>query len=1036
MDKFKLVRSFLALICVACIVFSSVFTASATPQTSSDVTWISLSQLAGIVKNKKELVFNIDVNGNAEKLHITFPSIGGIRINGTNKGFFEPNAVNEIKYTENANGTLTLSAGTGISAIVNVSSNPWSIKLCDKNGKTVTEYRGDTLWYGYKGTQLYRVCVENSLASGEVIYGLGERFNSFNRVGIKTEVVNTDAWSKDDTSYKNIPIIHSSKGYMFYFNTASIAIADIGTTDTKKYYYDVRGDKFDFFVYTDTPLNNISSYTKLTGTPMLPPKWAFHYMPGATTIGWESTKNPMSLLKGLVEGFEGYGITNIDGLFGEDAFRGNKAAYDYLNSKNIRMLAWNAPFQVDVAYRNGRLLELLPGHSSNFADYDLPIFRESDLSGYHGESSVDFSHPAAKEMVTNLWKTDIEYGLRGLMIDFGEHIGANQDLIAYNGMYAYEAHNFNSYYYAKTYYEVFNELIGEGEWLNYMRSGAPGSQAYATNFAGDQTSDFAGLTQAVNGMISLSTCGFSTYATDIGGLGGGHTADLYQRWLQMSTFSPLMRSHGSDKAEEPWQQGDMNIFLENYWLREALVDKIYSSAIIANKSGLPMVRAMALAYPDNKYLLACSDQYMFCDDFLVCPILTANTKNRFVYLPQGNWTDLKTGAIYEGGKTYEAVAPAEYIPVFIKAGAVIPVSVSKDTISLFDSKSDGNSLEALLVTAPNGSRTSEFWKDKSTKTTYKSAASGDTFTITADKAQSAEIVIAQGLNVTAVSVDGVKLQKLSSKAKATSTDGFYVNGRESTIINTPTKNWKSISITVGKSLNVDLAFGKKITTNEQRASTNKPEYINDGDMETAWQCIKDEYHIIVDLEEYVGITEVVLDWFSGLKIGCKVYTSEDGEKWTLAATLENSSSSRNVLKFNAINARYVKVGDFTSTGQKVSVANLEIYGDKAIGKAPDMSESDGKVDYTETVMPSYKVETDDKDETSSEINTSEETETPEKMPNERTDKTGGDDNYNKVIIIAIAIVGGALLVGAGILTTYFILSKRKGSKKAKETTQE
>lgn len=1008
-----LLKSVLVAICIICITFGSALSVLAQPADTGGVEWCSLGELIDVTPKEKYVIIKVKVDGKNEKLFLSFPTAGGIHLSNKNIGFFIPKSVNEVNFKKKSGGRFEISANTDVLVILESSANPWRLKICDKKGNVVTEYNGKSLWYGYKNGELYRICIENTLDNDEVIYGLGERFNSFNRVGISTQTVNQDAWSKDDTSYKNVPIIHSSKGYTFFYNSAAVATADIGKSNSKTYSYDARGDKLDFFVWIGEPLENMQSYTSLTGTTMIPPKWAFHYMPGATTIGWKSTNNPNELLEELVEGFESYGITEIDGLFGEDAFRKNVLAYYYLKEKGIRMLAWNAPFQVDNMYRRGSLLSYLPGHSSDFADYDLPIFRTGDLKGYHSESTVDFSHPAAKEMVQNLWKTDISYGLRGLMLDYGEHIGHTQDLVSYADMYAYEAHNFNSYYYAKTYYEAFNEVIGKGEWLNYMRSGAAGSQSYATSFGGDQQSTFEGMRQALNGMLSASASGFTIYGTDIGGLGGASTNEIYTRWLQMSTFSPLMRAHGSDGAEAPWEQCDMNVFLEQYWLRESIIDKIYSSVIASNKNGAPLVQAMALAYPKNTKLLTCDDQYLFCDDFLVCPVLTPLANKRSVSLPNGTWTDMRTGAVYNGSKTYTVDAPLQYSPVFLRAGAVIPVDISKGTLSLFDSKQNGENEKALLVTAADNTRTTKFWTNADTATKYKNEKTGNTFTISADKAQKTKVILAMGVNATAVSVDGTALKKLNRLPVKESDIGYFVDGRQRTVIRLPAnKSWSKLSVKMGASLNTDYALNKKITfhSNANINEFSKPEFINDGNLDTSWVInkIRDAF-FEVDLGHEYEINEIVFKWNANFPEKYSIELSKDGENWSLLKYVEDGDGKMDNISFDATAARYIRVANFyTKKANTVDLYDFNVYG---VAEKGVVAADKNDVSESEEGGWSEKDEIYEENETSSD-----------------SGKKQSEKKNNALLIIGMALGAVILAAGVSVLVVFGVRRNKKTKK--------
>lgn len=741
------------------------FNTSDAPTTSSCVNWRNLATVEKIEKNEDELCLYVTVNDETEILTVTFPTCKGVRVCGKNQGFFKPDGACRIKYLEEQDGTVMLCAENGERAVFKTESDGWSLELLSKSEKAATKIEGKKLWYGYRGKAVVRTCVENSLSADEVIFGLGERFNSLNRVGIKTELKNQDAWSLEDTSYKNIPIIHSTNGYMLFFNCGAVGIADIGEDNPQRYLLDICTDKFDFYLWAGTPLENLSAYSMLTGRPMLPPKWAFRYMPGATTIGWESTGDAMSLMKYALEGYEKYGISDVPAVYGEDSFRGKKEGYDYVNGRGVRMLAWNHPFQMDINLREKNCAEFLPEHSTAPEDYELPVFRKiSHPEKYSDVNTVDFSHPAAKELIKALWGKDIEMGLRGLMIDYGEQV-EDLDAVSYAGIPAVEARNFHVYHYLKSFHDVFNELIGEGEWFSFGRNAAAGTQKYCCNFAGDQTGTFDGLRRGINAIITLSTCGFSTCHSDLGGLGGPPTKELYNRWVQSATFNPVMISIGSDGAEVPWEQGDMDIFLKHYWLREALVDKIYSSAIIANKTALPIVKAMAMAYPEEKALWAEETEYIFCDDILVCPIINEGAISREVILPKGSWINLFTGESYEGGGAYDVAAPMEYSPAFIRDGAVIPIKVAADSLSLFESSANGNSAEGLLVTAPDGERVSDFWSNTQTKTVYTSKREDNGFAISADREQTAKAILLYGNMPLEVLVDGKALPQDACEQK-------------------------------------------------------------------------------------------------------------------------------------------------------------------------------------------------------------------------------------------------------------------------------
>lgn len=1014
----------LSFVCCLSLVLSSSMAASAVPATSTDVSWYTFENILGVDQKDKELVIRAKVNGIQEKLHLSFPSFGGIRINTDKEGFFLPKATAKITYTNNLDGTLTLNAGTGTTVVLNTTAKPWTLKVLNAENKVITAYSGATILHGYKLGEHNRICIESTLAEGEVIYGMGERFNTVNRVGIQTLTANADCWSEGDNAYKNIPIIHSSKGYTFFFNSGTVAYADIGYTDTSKIYYDAMGQKLDFYVWTGTPLDNLSSYTSLTGTPMLFPKWVYRYMPGATTIGWELQNDAFKSLKESLDGYAALGVDELPCVFGEAAFDGSREIYEYLNEKGMVRFGWTAPFQVSQI---STALTYLPGYSSNPADYALPLFKNgSNLDQYSSIDTVDFSHPAAKTLITNAWKPNIDLGMRGMMIDYGEYVGYTNDAVNYVGMQAYEAHNFNSYYYAKVYHDVYNEQAGKGNWFNFIRSGTAGIQRYTGTFGGDQKADFTGMVQSLRGMLSGSACALSNHATLIGGLSTNPTKELYDRWMQMAAFTPIMMAHGSDGAENPWEEGTASVFVEHYWLREALVDKIYNAAIVANKTGAPIVQIMAVAFPYETQLLDNQDQYIFANDFLVCPVTTAGALSRKVDLPAGSWTELRTGKILEGGKAYDVDAPKTYSPVFIRAGSAIPVEVSKTGLSLFENMADEKHEEALLVTAPNGTRTSEFWHDTKTKTQYTNSASGNTFTVSADKAQDCTIVIAQGINAEAVKVDGKALTELGSLPTNESTPGYYVDGRVRTVIRVPKGSWKSVSITAGKSLDVDLAYNKNVTIRDDaRETVDGPQNLVDGDLYTNWyitDSAKD--FIIIDLEQVREINEVVVKWTKGYAGRYKVHYSTDNKNWKLAKSVNNGDGEIDNIIFNPVMARYVKLSGFADGDVEYSsICDINIYGTLAIGNVPNMNE-----------VPSNQgqsTQTPSNDNGSNTTNKIIEEQTVYKyVIAEGKDK---DEPFSFPIEIAI-LLGATLLLSALAFTGYLIWAKKRTKAAAQTET--
>ena len=158
--------------------------------------------------------------------------------------------------------------------------------------------------------------------------------------------------------------------------------------------------------------------------------------------------------------------------------------------------------------------------------------------------------------------------------------------------------------------------------------------------------------------------------------------ELYIRWFQYGAMLPVFRSHGTDTPREPWQFGQEDspeyaCIRQIIALRYNLLPYIYSMAAQSCREGLPMIRAMMVAFPDQPELAGIHDQYMFGDALLVKPVtkaLEAGGNETEVTLPQGDWADLFSREFYEGGKTVRIPTPLDRFPLFVRAGSILPVA--------------------------------------------------------------------------------------------------------------------------------------------------------------------------------------------------------------------------------------------------------------------------------------------------------------------------------------------------------------------------
>ena len=237
---------------------------------------------------------------------------------------------------------------------------------------------------------------------------------------------------------------------------------------------------------------------------------------------------------------------------------------------------------------------------------------------------------------------------------------------------------------------------------------AVGSHRYGVFFTGDLT----GVWESLPVLVPATIRGGNQLMPYMNNLCGGvHVADLpvelYQRWVQFGALSPVLWFHGVWGLRLPWEYGPEGeqTYRRFVGLRYALLPYIYSYSRIAHQSGLPLVRGMYLEYPDQDQAYASDQQYMFGRELLVAPVTApgqGKTAKKEVFLPSGDdWFDYFTGDIYEGGRQIVHQCPIERMPLFVRAGSIIPMCPKMDS-------SDQAPLDRLTLDVYAGNRAAEF----------------------------------------------------------------------------------------------------------------------------------------------------------------------------------------------------------------------------------------------------------------------------------------------------------------------------------------
>lgn len=891
------------------------------------VTWFNPGNIISLDKGENVLTLNMQIHEKDATFYLAFPAIGGIRMYTDTTGIWEPDSLLPIAYAEK-DGDLTASAGTEEKIVISDVAGDWLLQVQDKNGKTVFSLNRQQIAFGYDDeNKLGKVRLIGNVSKNESLFGLGERFNSIVQNGNTVGMWNYDSYDDlvsltgDKTKgYKNIPLLHSTEGYSIFFSSSYYCLADIADSNSHYYCLDFSGPIFDFYLWAGQPLENVESYTDLTGKSYVPPKWAFHFIAGQGQQYWQQNgleqENYLGVLEDYLKSFQELG-TPIAALYGELGVVRDYEAHKIMEKYGTRVIGW----------QNSELTTPASDMGVKLTESNWPVVHSilNPLLIQNG-NYADFTDERTKDIFVQWLKTRTAWNLRGSMVDFADNV--YEDSSFANGMKGSQMHNLYAYYYIKTINEAYREAIGSDDFLLYARAAAPGSQSYAGLFAGDHPVNFEGMKQSVMGGLNIGAAGYSVWGSDIGGLAPMEmpTEEVYIRWMQFGTFSPLMRTHGYT-SRAPWDYGELAVenYLNHYWFRENMLDFIYGKALVSGQKGTPMMKSMALMYPDDEKLVKLTDQYIFCDELLVAPVMKENAYTREVVFPEGVWVNLWTGEKIRGGQTLVVDAPLDQIPVYIREGAMIPVTVAENLV-LTDTMLDRETVKALIVTAGGEDREMVHYLDETTSVAFTSGKTEDgayRFTVNGDEKY--PVVYAYGITAEAVTADGKQLQKLDGMP--TDGEGYYVdmlNNR--TVIRC--EDWTQLLVTDSGTALEELAENKTVADGNEKKAT-----VLDNDSKTYWKVLEKDSAITVDLTENKTVSALTLKWTSRAPASYTVETSVDNENWEAAYATDSSLGNVEKISFEPRQAQYVRIRDIKKAKDSrysPELYKLEIYGDQLV----------------------------------------------------------------------------------------------------------
>lgn len=451
-----------------------------------------------------------------------------------------------------------------------------------------------------------------------------------------------------------------------------------------------------YYLFLGPAPEALARFTALTGRPPLPPRWALGLH--QSRWGYRSQAEAAAVL----EGYARHDIPlaalhlDIDYMDGFRVFTVDRARFP-----DLQALA-------EQAHAQGvRLVTILdPGVK---VDPNYPLYRQGLAQGafctlpggqpFHAPvwpgwcAFPDFTEPRVRAWWSEQYAFFVERQVDGVWHDMNEpsaFVAEGDPTFPLAVQHALEgeggdhrlAHNLYGLLMNRAGYEALRRLRPDRRpWL-LSRSGWVGVQRYAWNWTGDTESTWPALKLSVAQMLHLACSGVFFAGPDIGGFAGAPDGELFTRWFQLATFLPFFRIHSSrlSPPREPWRFGEpwLSIVRDFAHLRRRLLPYLYTLAWEAHHLGQPLVRPLWWLDPEDEALWEVDDAFLLGDALLVAPVTAPGLTRRPVRLPAGRWYNFWTGAPVDGGGVVLADAPPERIPVFVRAGAVLPLAEEGD----------------------------------------------------------------------------------------------------------------------------------------------------------------------------------------------------------------------------------------------------------------------------------------------------------------------------------------------------------------------
>ncbi|MGW0335699.1 alpha-xylosidase [Streptomyces sp. NPDC003011] len=586
---------------------------------------------------------------------------------------FSPHLAYDEEHATLTSGALSVRFARG---------GPWHVDFL-AHGRVLTSSGTKSMGIMRDASGAHYLREQLTLGVGTSVYGLGERFGPLVKNGQVVDIWNADGGTATEQAYKNVPFYLTDAGYGVFVDHPGKVSFEVGSEAVSRVQFSAETQELTYYViHGPTPKEILHKYTALTGRPALPPAWSFGLWLSTSFTTSYDEETVTSFIEGMRERELPLSVFHFDCFWMREhnwcdfrwdprVFPDPEGMLARLKERGLRVSVWINPYiaQRSPLFAEGKELgHLLKRPDGSVWQWDL---------WQPGMAVVDFTSPAAREWYASKLEGLLAQGVDCFKTDFGERVPL--DVVWADGSDPERMHNYYTYLYNRTVFDVLRKHRGEAEAVVFARSATTGSQKFPVHWGGDCEATYASMAESLRGGLSLGLSGFGFWSHDIGGFEGTPTPALFKRWLAFGLLSSHSRLHGSSSYRVPWLFDDESVDVLRHFtrLKLRLMPYLYEAARTAHTEGVPVMRAMVLEFPDDPGCAHLERQYMLGPDLLVAPVFSDEGEVSY-YVPEGTWTHFVTGKTLTGPRWVRERHGFLSVPLLVRPGAVIPVGAVAD----------------------------------------------------------------------------------------------------------------------------------------------------------------------------------------------------------------------------------------------------------------------------------------------------------------------------------------------------------------------